>query len=221
MKNSQFYQVFICRFYYKSPKFDLILPSNLHEIIIGLILGDLSVEKRFINSNARLQFKQSIINKIYIDHLYLLFQNFCGSPPKVISKFDNRPNKMKEYSAIKFQTLSLPCFNIYRELFYNTDGIKTLPHNLEELLTAKGLAYWIMDDAYKFRNGLYISTESFSFNENQNLTYILKSKFDLNCNVHKHSNGYRIYINSSSIYKLLNQIKPYLLNHFYYKFNLP
>jgi hypothetical protein len=129
------------RFYRVSPKAHLKVSNSLHEIIIGSMLGDLTVEKPNLNCNARMQFKQSIINKEYIEHLYELFQEFCGSKPLVMSKFDNRPNKNKEYSAIKFQTLSLPCFNIYRELFYNSEGQKILPPNLEDLLTAKGLAY--------------------------------------------------------------------------------
>jgi len=66
-----------------------------------------------------------------------------------MSKFDNRPNKYKEYSSIKFQILSIPCFNKYRELFYNKEDIKYIPKNLEELLTERGLAYWFMDDGYK------------------------------------------------------------------------
>ena len=84
------------------------------------MLGDLTAEKPGINSNTRLQFKQSIKNKLYIEHLYSLFQEFCGSKPLILSNFDSRANKMKEYTAIKFQTLSLPCFNKYRELFYNS-----------------------------------------------------------------------------------------------------
>ena len=48
--------------------------------------------------------KQSIKNKAYIEHLYFLFKEFCGSKPIVLSNFDNRPDKMKEYTAIKFQT---------------------------------------------------------------------------------------------------------------------
>lgn len=129
------------RFYRKSSKFNSVLPHELEEIIIGLILGDLHVEKRNNNSNSRLQFKQSIINKEYIDHLYLLFHNFCGSKPKIMFSFDHRPDKNKSYSSIKFSTLSLPCFNKFRLLFYKLDGTKFIPENLEELLTAKSLAY--------------------------------------------------------------------------------
>lgn len=133
--------LFFARLYRVSAKANLTVPFSLQEIIIGSLLGDLSAEKPNKNCNTRLQFKQSIINKEYIDHLYILFEEFCLSPPLIMSRFDTRPNKNKEYSAIKFQTASLPCFNIYRELFYNSEGRKILPLNLEELLTAKGLAH--------------------------------------------------------------------------------
>ena len=61
------------------------------------MLGDLSAEKRTINSNTRLQFKQSLNNKPYIDHLFLLIKDFCGSKPVIMSRFDNRINKQKTY----------------------------------------------------------------------------------------------------------------------------
>lgn len=35
--------------------------------------------------------------------------------------------------------MQLPCFNVFRELFY-LSNLKTVPHNIYELLTAKGLA---------------------------------------------------------------------------------
>ena len=97
--------------------------------------------------------------------MYNLFQDYCGSPPKIMSKFDNRPNKMRKYSTIKFQTLSLFCFNKYKKIFYNSEGVKIKPNNLKNLLTSRSLAYWIMDDGYKYNNGLYICTESYSLLE--------------------------------------------------------
>jgi hypothetical protein len=84
------------------------------------MLGDLTAEKPSVKHNTRLQFKQSKVNLVYINHLYELFKEYCGSKPINLSRFDNRPNKMKTYHAVKFQTLSLPCFNKYRELFYNS-----------------------------------------------------------------------------------------------------
>jgi len=174
----QFNTVF-SRFYRVSAKVNMVLTPVLQDIIIGSMIGDLTAERRNIRSNTSLHFKQSIINRLYVEHLYSLFQDYCGSPPKTLSRFDNRPDKMKEYGAIKFVTLSLPCFNVYRELFYNSEGQIILPENLEELLTARGLAYLIMDDGYKHRKALYISTESFSLDENEFLVKILKNKFNL------------------------------------------
>ena len=81
------------RFYRKSSKYDLELNADLKEIIIGLMLGDLFAEKRNPNSNTRLQFKQSIKNKAYIDHLYYLFENYCNAPPKINYSKESRPEK--------------------------------------------------------------------------------------------------------------------------------
>lgn len=208
------------RFYRTSTKSNLQLPDELKEIIIGNMLGDLSAEKRGINSNTRLQFKQSIINEAYIKHLYSLFKDYCGSEPKIMSKFDSRPTKNKEYKAIKFQTLSLPVFNQFKELFYNSNGIKILPSNLSELLTERGLAYWIMDDGYKSGKGFYICTESFTLTEHIFLIDLMKNKFNLDCSYHVHTNGYRLYFKSTSMDHLVNLVKPYLISHFYYKFEL-
>jgi hypothetical protein len=81
------------RYYRKSSKFDMEVTNILNEIIIGSILGDLTAEKRNLNSNTRLQFKQSEKYKSYIDHLYDLFKDYTGSIPIGLSKFDKRPTK--------------------------------------------------------------------------------------------------------------------------------
>ena len=46
-----------------------------------------------------------------------------------------------QYSSVNFQTLSLPCFNYYKETFYDEKGLKIIPLNIIELLTNKSLAY--------------------------------------------------------------------------------
>lgn len=221
MKNNIIYN--FVRFYRKSSKFDLSLSTDLEEIIIGLMLGDLFAEKIKPSSNTRLQFKQSIKNEVYIDHLYLLFNNYCSSSPKVTTSVDKRPGKREINVSKKFWTLSLPCFNKFRELFYDSKGVKFIPDNLEDFITARSLAYWIMDDGYKTTppgTGFYLCTESYTFEDNLKLSKILKNKFNLDSGIHKHTNGHRLYIFSSSKYKLIELIKPYLIKHFYYKFDL-
>ena len=105
-------------------------------------------------------------------------------------------------------------------MFYDNSGVKILPLNLKEKLTARSLAYWIMDDGYKSKNGFYLYTESFTLEENHKLSKILKNKFNLNCGIHKHTNGHRLYIFSTSKDNLQQLIQPYLISHFYYKFDL-
>ena len=199
------------RNYKISSKKYLVISKDLDEILIGLLLGDLSAERPNKNCNTRLQFKQSFIN------LYSLYKNYCGSEPLYMYKFDSRVNKNKTYYSIKFQTLSLPCFNMYRELFYNLEGKKVIPANIKELLTPKGLAYWFMDDGYKSKKGLYICTESFSLNEIKTLIIVLKDKFNIECSYHSVTNGYRIYIFSTSALNFKELVKPYFIEDFYYK----
>src|SRR5579859_1958141 len=131
----------LIKYYRTSSKKRIQLDPSLNEIIIGCLLGDLTIERKTVNNNARLQYKQSIINKEYINHLYSLFNPYCGSKPIELSRFDNRINKNKIYYSIKFQTLSLNCFNKYRELYYNIDGIKIIPKSIIDEITVKSLAY--------------------------------------------------------------------------------
>ena len=219
MKNNNNITSVIYRYYRKSANYDLELNIELKEIIIGLMLGDLFAEKRNPNSNTRLQFKQSIKNKVYIEHLYSIFKDYCNSEPKITSSIDKRPNKKDLNISIKFWTQSLPCFNQFRELFYDELGTKYIPSNLDELITPRSLAYWAMDDGYKSGKGFYFCTESYTLEDNTKLSQILRNRFNLECGIHKHTNGHRLYVFSSSKDILLELIKPYLIAHFNYKFN--
>jgi hypothetical protein len=115
------------------------LSGKEKEILVGLLLGDISIEKPKAGVNARLFFKQGIIHKDYLLHLYELFSIFCSSVPKVIHWVKDKRSG-KEYSAIYFTTYCLPCFTELYELFY-PDGKKVIPANIGELITPLGLAY--------------------------------------------------------------------------------
>lgn len=61
----------------------LTLTDYQKQALIGLTLGDVSLEKATSNSNVRLRFDQSIsIHSEYIYFLYDLFKDFTLSPPK-------------------------------------------------------------------------------------------------------------------------------------------
>lgn len=110
------------------------IPSELKDTIIGLALGDLHIRRR--SKNSSLSFKQSIKNEPYIIHLYTLFQEFCKMSPKI---YDEQL-KDKVHQSIYFDTLTYEAFNYYYDLFYKNKR-KIVPSNIEELLTARSLAY--------------------------------------------------------------------------------
>jgi hypothetical protein len=86
-----------------------ILPSNLKEILVGLLLGDIHGRLRRPNENVSFIFKQGINHQDYIHHLYNLFNKYCPSEPKKEkSLLDSRTGKI--YESIKFSTYALPCF---------------------------------------------------------------------------------------------------------------
>lgn len=117
----------------------LTISSELAQVIIGVLMADASIERRAINHNARLVFKQGSINEAYLLHLYAKFKDYCGSAPKTSdSKPDLRTGKI--YSSIRFTTYSLPCLNYYHELFY-VNRVKIIPLNIANLLTDVGLAF--------------------------------------------------------------------------------
>jgi LAGLIDADG DNA endonuclease family len=208
---------YIVRLYRTSAKSELALTQQLQEVLFGCMLGDLHAEKPSPKHNTRLQFKQGLPNALYLMHLFCLMQTYCGSAPIWLSWFDNRPNKLKIYHSIKFQTLSLPCFNFFRELFYNLEGIKVVPVNIGDHFTAVSLAYWYIDDGYKGVQGYYLCTESFSANDISVLLDMLRIKFGLQCGIHNTTNGARIYIQTVSVGKFNKWVAPYIIESFKYK----
>jgi hypothetical protein len=76
----------------------------------------------------------------YIYHVHSLFKTFCAPDfiPK-LKKWTDKHSKTK-FKSSSFNTLSLPCFNVFRELFY-FKGKKIVPKNIDELLIYRSLAY--------------------------------------------------------------------------------
>jgi hypothetical protein len=146
------------------------ITSDLHNIIIGGILGDLHINRE--GNNARLMFKQGLDHKEYVYHLFDLFSSYSNmKEPRHYEFLDKRNNKVN--TSVDFHTYSLPCFNVYYDLFY-VDGVKIIPKNIGELLAPSGLAYWAMDDGCKTGSGFRLNTQSFSYEDNLLLMEVLK-----------------------------------------------
>ena len=161
----------------------LTLTDYHKQALIGLTLGDVSLDKATGNSNVRLRFDQSIsIHSEYIYFLYELFKVYTLSPPKSTNrKPDKRTGKI--YNSLIFKTRMLPCFNYLWDLFY-IDKVKTIPSNIGDLLTEVGLAFLIMDDGGLGSNGtLNLHTDSYTLTEVNLLIDVLKRNLEINSRI--------------------------------------
>ena len=194
----------------------------LNEIIIGLILGDAHLQCR--NGNSRFIYGQSSLREHHLNyfyHVFDLFKPFISKDfvPKSRTFIDKRSNIT--YKSISFATLTLPCFNNYRNLFYNKDNKKIVPLNINQLLTPRGLAYWIMDDGSLQNKGLHLSTYGFTLEDvnllKSTLENLFAPKFLIKCTIHNHKKGYRIYIWEESMNNIRDRISPYMHKDMLYK----
>lgn len=198
----------------------------LNEIIIGLLLGDGHIQRRSLNSNSRFIYGQSSLRKHhynYFYHVFDLFKPYLSKEFKIQEKSFKDKRTNKKYCSVNFATLSLPCFTLYKNLFYNSENIKIVPSNIQELLTPRGLAYWIMDDGSIQNKGLHLNTYNFTNEEVLNLKITLENMFldiankSLKCSIHKHSKGPRIYVWEESMGLIRDQISQFMHKDMLYK----
>lgn len=204
----------------------LIIKNPLTEIIIGLLLGDGHIQKRTVIGNSRFMYGQSSLRAHhlnYFNHVLGLFNDYLSKD--FILKEKAFKNKLtdKEYRSVNFTTLSLPCFNYYRSMFYSAqpkENLKIVPLDIANLLTPRGLAYWIMDDGSLQNKGLHLNTYGFTAEDILKLKLTLENLLgenSLKCSIHKHSSGGRIYIWEESMGLLRDNISQYMIEDMLYK----
>lgn len=149
------------------------------DILVGTILGDASIERNKPTHNTRVRFEQTFpAHAYYLTTIYIHFLNLTGKHPIVTSKkADKRTGNV--YSTISFKTVAFPCLNMFQDMFYK-DGTKIVPSNIGDMLNARALAYWIMDDGGKGTYGeTILHTRSFKLQEVELLQKVLKDNFGL------------------------------------------
>ena len=199
----------------------ITIPDEVKDVLVGILLGDAHIVRRSLTSNSRLVYAQTAVkHKEYFDLVYNLFLPFCAINymPLLRTIRDNRTNNT--YSVISFTTMQLPCFNVFRDMFYVLN-VKKVPSNIYELLTARGLAFWIMDDGSRQELGLHLSVYAFSSEDVDKLMFVLQDKFNLKCSIHYNRDKKpRIYIFKESMDKLKSLTSPYFVKEMLYKLGL-
>ena len=204
----------------KTERSSLVLDESQKSILIGLLLGDAHINRKSLTGNSRLIYGQSALRAqhiSYFDFFFNIFKPLCSPTfsPKVKIWIDKRSKKT--YKSSSFATLSLPCFNYYKELFYK-NNVKIVPDNIFNLLDYQGLAFWVMDDGSLQNKGLHLNTYAFSERDINLLMEVLINKFKLKCSIHYHKRiKPRIYVWEESMPLLRNNLVKYMHTDMLYK----
>jgi hypothetical protein len=103
------------------------MPSKeVHDLIIGKLLGDAYADKRSHRHNTRIEFKHSNKQKDFIKYIWsILYKNdFCSIKFREgVINMEHLPNRNSIANYIAFRTYSIPWFNVYRNMFYNKNKI--------------------------------------------------------------------------------------------------
>jgi hypothetical protein len=106
-------------------------------------------------------------------------------------------------------------------MFY-PNGKKVVPQNIDVLLTALALAYWIADDGCfcKTHHVVTLNTQGFTKEEVELLIIDLNNKWNLECTINKSKNGFLIRIPRKSLPILQGLLKDHMPPMMLYKIGL-
>ena len=199
-------------------KTTLRLSDVQREILVGILLGDACLETQNAGRSYRLKIEQGIRHADYVQHLYSVLRDWVLSPP--------RPKQGQTRGvttlSLAFQTVSHRELSFYGELFYR-DRRKIVPEDVGELLTARGLAYWFMDDGSMKSSeskGVLFNTHAFSSDDINRLVEVLKG-FGLLARTRRQSDGIQIYISGASYERFVELVNPYVIEAMRYKVPQP
>lgn len=181
------------------------------------ILGDGFLERGKSTHNTRIRVEQSYPEKEeYLQSLYKLLEPLTTMEPTILTRNNKKRGTITQ--SIYFRTLAMPCLNYYYDLFYK-DKVKVVPKNLYELLTARGLAYWLMDDGGKSVHGqTIIHTRAFTLKDVEYIQEVLNKNFELKTRLEEKKEGqWVIYIPIRQKIKLKDIVGPYMVKSMLYK----
>jgi hypothetical protein len=187
-------------------------------LLFGTLLGDSYGETRSGKSRIILQQENSNQEYLFWVHKFLSQRGYCNSvKPKTEKRIG--PNNKIRFSR-RVRTYSFSSLNWLIDCFYK-DKIKNVPQKeyLEIYLTPLALAIWISDDGSACSSGIKIATNSFSKDDIFLLCEVLKDKYGIIAKPNKagfskklHKQQYCVYIQKQSVNKVVNLVKPFIVN---------
>ncbi|MBO0601195.1 endonuclease [Sporosarcina sp. E16_3] len=157
--------------------------GRFQNYICGKLLGDGCITKQE-GRKPRFQFMHRTEDVGWAEYCYDHLKNFIPlSPPTYRKVIDSRIKKGYSESYIVQSRTDTVITDLYKQWY--PSGKKVLPFDfIEQHLDERSLAWWYQDDGHlKIVNGIVnkviLSTDSFSFEENEWLIRLLFDKFNL------------------------------------------
>ena len=202
------------------------ISSDLHSILIGIMLGDGSLYRSSPTSNARLEMSFGQNYEEFALHLGDLFKDYMSNPVKSLEI----KGKNNSYKNFRLKTKTLPMFTYYHDLFYKYNSelnkyVKIIPRNIEDFMNPIVLAYLIMTDGNfdKGRNRVRIYTNSFKKDEVENLAGLpaIYNKLGIYAGVlHDRNDQWIITIGAKYLNLLRDTVSPHFHNSMLYRIGI-
>lgn len=201
-------------------RWNLILPSFLKEALTGIILGDGHLTKvTNPNMNSHLKITFTSKNELLARYIYGLFI-FYINPKGILKSWVKSTKDSDLHERISFTTIRHPVFTDFFKLFYSHKSgitfVKTIPSNIEELLTEVSLAFYIMGDGNynpvkkvcRFSLNSYTKEEVILFSKTLEMKWGVKTRIEKESKLKP--NQYRLIVNTSQISLLQNIVKNHM-----------
>ena len=191
------------------------LTDEQEYLILGTLLGDGAIEKRW--KNPRLRIDHASAQKEYVFWKYSILENIATREPHILYEKDKRSGKI--FSRWYFSTKAMPELEVYYRLFYRDKKKVITRELLDHFNHPLSLAVWLMDDGYKRNDcdALRLSTDCFSYEEQGILQRCLEKNFDMRSKIHKKGDTWNIYIPSTEMETARNILASYMIPTMNYK----
>ena len=192
---------------------------ELNGAILGSLMGDMCIIKRYENGNAFFSMTHCPAQKEYMEFKSEILEMKPIVKTKVYKRTTHLKKTDKDY--LQFQCTS-NC-NSYATQLYNRvykDGVKIVNDNILNSITDLGLFLWYLDDGYlniryyKDTNKIkeyriILHTSGFTLEEVKLIKSWFERKYNISPNINKKEKGYVLYFNGSKTRKFMEIIEPF------------
>lgn len=198
------------------------LTQRQQGILNGMLLGDAYLQPTGSN-NARLRLEHSLKQQAYVNWKYEELISLFPSEPALLERI--HPESRRMYQYLRLQSYASPVFGMLRRKFYDAEGKKILPLELEEILASSlTIAVWYMDDGYydKRDKSAHIYLQAFATQEITRLINAFGEIYGIECKAYcrPDRNACQLNFRNSNKDALVSLVKPHLIESMRYKIPL-